>query len=45
VITTLNQILLQLSKGALKAVAVALSPTQLVTQLLSLALCRFKPCT
>jgi hypothetical protein len=45
VITNLSQVLLNVSKVALKAIAVALSPTQLVSQLLSLALHRFKPCT
>jgi hypothetical protein len=41
----LSQILLNVSEVSLKAIAVALSPTQLVSQLLSLAFHRFKPCT
>jgi hypothetical protein len=45
VITNLSQILLNVSKAALKAIAVALSPTQFVSQLLSLALYRSQPCT
>jgi hypothetical protein len=45
VVTNLTQILLNVSEVSLKAIAVVLSPTQLVSQLLSLALHRFKPCT
>jgi hypothetical protein len=45
VITDFSQILLDLSNGALKVISVVLSPTQLASQLLSLALYRFKPCT
>jgi hypothetical protein len=43
--TNLSLILLGVSKSALKALTVALGLTQLVSQLVSLALHRLKPCT